>query len=786
MTKFDSESIKNKIIERLNQDKNWQAITNNSAITALINSQAEASAEIARYAEYLFKESRWDTAQNESSILSMANMLGYQPKRKISATGKLRFCADDQVLTVGSATPFETFNNWCLGKESSLGWKDFDSSLTFAKGMKLSINNIPFLVAKEATTSINSKYIDVNVIQGEETSLILNKPKVLSTYSESKLNAYIYIPFYCSDVEDASNELSNSFLSVKVMHGSTDIEYRIVENLLLSTSSDRDCELYNDLYSRNLFYLKFRKDNNSLNLLSSSFEGIKISYIRTLGAKGNIDSLYKNCKVVINKTPAYGINITVLNNGYDEEDITSIKDNTISYYRNFYSIGTKENYEKAILKCKFSLEGSTYNFSPSKVKVFSDSNRTKTIVSFLANELEDSSTLVLNSTSSKKDQLTSQLNKYLGRLKSPQDVIEFVYPKYYTFGIKCKCKTKSDNTASISSAVQTYISNLWGSNSSSLDFDRDFIAADITYSIRNEYSSLVSSIDIDTLEAVTQIDWNEAIWDIANTSSSQTVHSCKMPFSFSSIFSNKSLSNKCFDLTKHKYALRIDLLFRSNNNSLTRKYNKTFLFKLASITNSNPDYLYLKHNPTNVWNNNSEDNTYINNMNSYQLPFQIGVLSDSDFSKLEAKIDSGLQSIVPTTDSGSINDFILLLNNTYNTVTSSIDGYFNVAFDPLYRTLQVLSLYDNNLSLEMKNVSLSLLQCGTANTSFNDFRKILSKYLTIYISVTIDKDNIELEDSETSTNLLCIDSHDSNSSNIMNLSEYKKNRFITVESDFEE
>ena len=95
MIKFDADSIYKRALSRLQDNPEWKAVINNSVIDALLKSNSEAVSEAARYAEYLFKESKWDTAQNDSSILAMAGMLGYKPRRKISATGQLYISAEN-------------------------------------------------------------------------------------------------------------------------------------------------------------------------------------------------------------------------------------------------------------------------------------------------------------------------------------------------------------------------------------------------------------------------------------------------------------------------------------------------------------------------------------------------------------------------------------------------------------------------------------------------------------------------------------------------------------------
>ena len=121
MVKFDSDSIYNRVIEKLQQDPNWSVITNNSVISAIVRQNAEVLSETARYSEYLFKESKWDTAQNTSSILGMANMLGYQPKRQVSASGTIVVSPDPRIHQVGYTYSSTTFKN-IIGADNVPGW----------------------------------------------------------------------------------------------------------------------------------------------------------------------------------------------------------------------------------------------------------------------------------------------------------------------------------------------------------------------------------------------------------------------------------------------------------------------------------------------------------------------------------------------------------------------------------------------------------------------------------------------------------------------------------------
>ena len=57
MIKYDSESLYNRALERLQQNPDWEAISSDSVIESLLRTNAEMNAETARYGEYLFNES---------------------------------------------------------------------------------------------------------------------------------------------------------------------------------------------------------------------------------------------------------------------------------------------------------------------------------------------------------------------------------------------------------------------------------------------------------------------------------------------------------------------------------------------------------------------------------------------------------------------------------------------------------------------------------------------------------------------------------------------------------
>ena len=72
MIYFDSNSIYQRALQKLQQDPDWKVISSNSVISSLLRSNAEIQAETARYAEYLFHFVKLINVQHSQYILFIA------------------------------------------------------------------------------------------------------------------------------------------------------------------------------------------------------------------------------------------------------------------------------------------------------------------------------------------------------------------------------------------------------------------------------------------------------------------------------------------------------------------------------------------------------------------------------------------------------------------------------------------------------------------------------------------------------------------------------------------
>ena len=831
MISYDSTSIYNRAVSRLQQDPDWKPIINESIISALIKSNSETLAEVARYGEYMFKESKWNTAQNESSILAMANQLGYQPKRKRSATGKIYVSTDPNIHLVGKTMSASNFLNSLTNGNSTLTPYSTDIIIKTTDVVKCS-NGVNFIPLNSTTLSSSSPCTTLELIQGIRKSVSIDISTIRSVYTKSTINNYLYIPFRITDCEDGSSIFSKKFLKLIANTNTTSEEYRIVDSLLLSDTIDNDVELYNDMYDNTLFYAKFNNSPYRGSVLdvssNSSIKNITVEYIETLGSNGNISTLYQNFTLESSGIKLYGINTDYINGGEDEEDSNSIKENATKYYIMNYTVGTKETYEKTILNTEFKVDG--YTIKPKKVIVYGgeyedEETKTKnqvTYVSFISNGLDD---LVYDSDRDEDyTKIENVLNYYLSRLKSPQDIVKFAVPSYIPLAVGVNCTLNSSNKAegisAIQSSIQSYINEQWGPDSDVIDFGNSFLTSNVENDIMKKFTA-ITSLDLE-VEAVQQLNWNNAT--LSNTikskssTSTTTLNAIRVPFDFNAVFLGNKTRKGFKDMrVGASYSLRLDVIYKKPSALKKGNFNKSIFIgnytredKLASGSDDNVSF-YAIHDTSELWMNRTtesfEDTNYDNlnyctalNSDIHQINFSQKVYSDNEYDTLRTKIKSG-QIATQDNSLGSLSDYLIYFSGDYDSNSTTIGGgsWVEIGLDSIYTVLQYFATYaDSSLQLALASCPLSVLKCATDtsnSTMLESFIEILNNYVTIYVSMRPIDNNLKLISSNLANkirtnnqkSILYIDSTDENTEvNIEDISSIKYPRMISVNCEYEE
>ena len=839
MINFNSVAIYNRAAEILSQDPNWRPVLNNSVVSSVMKSNAETLAETARYAEYLFKESRWDAAQNTSSFLAMANMLGYQPKRKISARGSIYVSVDPRITQVGKTISSYDFEE--LAKYTrSTGAENRKTNLVFyTPSDNININSDWIIKDTRGVQYITStvefdkeRYaISLEILQGIKKQIFIPISTIRKIATSSKLDPYIYIPVEIEDCENASNTMSKKYFKVATMSDRTHVlqYWRVVNTLLLSDATDFDVEVYNDMYSQKLFYLKFNNDPSrgaTLDLTeNSSIAFIRIDYLESLGEDGNLYDLFENFTLTSpysSDPKLYGINYLAINAGANEETISSIKRNAPKFYISNYTAGTKEAYENTILNLDLAVNDVVLR--PTKVRVYGsstiDTNGNTiplTCISFIAKGLEDlvTSSDVLNPYTSIED----SLNFYLARLKSPQDTLKFVAPNYVPFALGLKCniaKSEAENLVDLLDGIRQIIEDSWGPNSDELDFERNFYQTPIITAITNKYPE-VKNVSIE-LEALARLNWSAAKRispypsEGSDTNINEVQHTFRTPFSFNNIFLG-SETNKGFKdyRTGNNYVMRIDFYYKkpkalavatNNHISLFVKEDKTRTVSPFYVIQDTRNYWqYLKDTIAGAAPGTQVEiaSTYdafsympAKLENSYQYYLREQVYTDNDFDELTDSKSSNYVASLKTEENalGTLSDYLIYFSANYDNTSNSIaSGWIELPFESLYNLLWYYAVADVDLRNKLlEKAPLSLLQCGTSSSSqFEAFISILNEYVEAYVCMRPISQVLEINTSNVSldngSSVLYIDSYDgaSASRNKNNLTSIKKTRMISID-----
>ena len=833
MTKFDSDSIYYRALAMLQQDPSWKVTSSDSVVSALIRSNAEIIAEAARYTEYLFNESKWDTAQNTSSILAMAGLLGYRPKRKISASGKIYISSNPGIQQLNASGALATLKN--INERNLWGVSESFKVTTSSTITDSSGNSY---VGLPTVLSSGNSYTTLTILEGKRKAVYVDINTIKSTATTSKLDPYLYIPVVINDCEAAESVDAKKFFSVSVITSDGSAlyakEYRIVDSLLLSDSGDYDVEVYNDLYSRSLFYLKFNNDPLRGSILdissNSSIAGIRIDYLESKGAAGNLTDTFdsftiKNVSGTSSKKTytLYGINLEAISGGADEETVSDIKTKAPKYYISNFSVGTKESYVKTIETLKLQVpyykdtdKSTPYykEITPKKVKVYGKTEKTDnglerkvTAVTFLDDDLEDFASTT-NEADSLYGNVASTLELYLDALKSPQDVIKFYSPEYISFAtsITCTLDKEGDSLDANETQVRKYINDQWGSSSSELDFDRSFYSAEMVYSLKKNFKDIIN-ISIET-EAIKKLNWDEATRMDPNGLGTNVIHTCRLPFEFSGLFLG---SKNTLGFKDHRvgaeYVMRVDFMYKTPASSISTSNLHTSLFvkETKGGREKNPFYIVNDTNSNSLTWDISElsatTNTDYSCLSSqttskltkgYQFRYKKGIYSDDDFRRITSTESSSEINTLKShlTDLGTVDDYLIYFDASYGEEEDVCgQGWIEFTFDSFYSVLSYFSAYNSEISSFLKKCPLSVLKCGTsdANTTisaFSAFKKIAEQYIDIYVSFRPVDESIKIDTTNEnySNSVLYIDSEDSDKK----LNEDKKPRMISLNFKYEE
>ena len=811
MKQFDSASIRERLLTKLSQSPDWKAIASDSVVSTLVTAVAEVNAETARYAEYMFKESKWDTAQNLTSVGAAASQLGYKPARKTSAFGEIYISADPKIHLVGR----QIFKDDFLRLEDDIAyvpnWGTLSSDILLNQDVVIvdsSGNN--YTLTSTQNLLAGSPWSINTIMQGVKKSITIPLETLRTISSRSRLDPSVYVPIQITDCENAGQPFSEPFFRVFVNYSSSFQEYRVVDSLAFIEPADFDVEVFPDLYNSELLYLRFNASpsrGSTLNLTSSSnVVSIEIRYIETKGYEGNLTKVFQPFTITnIPSNPnltLYGINLESVIGGSEEETASDMKRNAPLYYLKSYTAATKEAYENLIKRIDF--DNKTY---PDKVRVFPgvlEEQGVKsyiTYATFIAPALEDK--LSSADSSITYDDIERLLNFYLSNLKAPTDVIKFAPPNYTRIGIgitSTASQSEVTNLVELRENIRDSIDAEYGAGSPELDFDRSVYESDIIDLVKN-YDAM-RGVRVE-MEAVKQLDWSSVIR--MKPDPTIILYTARLGFDFSTLFKGRNFLKGFKDYrTGASYMLRFDIFFKKSTSSTVPAYHTSIFIKEDPSRGLDPFYHINDMSVTPIWDETSyvstdypfgETSTTAVLNDSYQFYLKKKIFSDDAFTEsISAESLEDEPSLTDYTQTPGMISSYLVWSSGDSTGDESIgSGYFEFDVTSMYYTLQKYAEQDQQLYQLLQLYPLSNVKCDAAGDLFTGFvNDVLSNYVEMYVSARpFDKDLVPEQSSTIGTIsdddsvVLYIDSADQDGETVVttNLSVDKRARFLSVEID---
>jgi hypothetical protein len=400
--RFDQESVKNRLLQRLQVSEKWSSIIDQGVVGNLLNVIAEGHSEIARYLEYLYNEKKWINARNMSSITHLTDLISYKRQLPKSAIGFVVVSHTD----LNGNNRLQNYGSYFFNLDQTSDWDDLvlntkatlaeksalvpwtsDVSYVIPKGTVFkSSNGISFIstetvesrALKEPFAAIKSnpikyadfikagawngiKYVKVPVIQGEKTTIQFGR--ALGTRFEAFTIDNL-------QVENASNAISNDYFKIKVMpmifnngleveSGITEVWEQIID-IRLAGPYDKVFEkkILND---EEKVLIKFGDGITGQRLPERA--RISCEYLSTKGADGNIENKFQITDMIFpagvdNVDPRFNVsssyrsctNIVPIMGGKNIEAIEEIRVNAPPSYLESYAIATKATYLQQIIK----------------------------------------------------------------------------------------------------------------------------------------------------------------------------------------------------------------------------------------------------------------------------------------------------------------------------------------------------------------------------------------------------------------------------------------------------
>lgn len=473
MKQFDPSSIQTRLVNILSNSVNWSQILKDSALTSLLGAISESEAELARYFEYLLRESKWQYAQNLSSLLTEAPYLGYVPQRKVSSIGTLTISHSSFLaaagVTVFRKSDLDTLIPAYAGSPTMITIPQRTSVYTS--------NGIYFVTSEKAVYTTGDKYIDIPIIQGiiksQSTTMLGNPFETIGIPSDA-LSGY---------VEAADNSISSDFFSVYVTASgtTTPVKYTRFEDIYLADYNELAYEVS---VSKDFSTVTVMFGNGTAGALVPANSVVRIDYLSTLGENGNVNDSYviNNLETQLGDTKFFLTNFEAALGGSSEDTLEEIRSKAPLQYLINGSIITADAYKRVIESIPYVKLAKVY------ASLYTDPITQVTQNAIMYSALSVTGTAPPTSISNDVFAITE--NKI-----APLDFVIYEAPRFLHMKFGVKARSSEKVTGEISTIIKSNIYSEYGilNQAFQQSFDKSSLIAFISNS--TELSQIATTIE---------------------------------------------------------------------------------------------------------------------------------------------------------------------------------------------------------------------------------------------------------------------------------------------------
>lgn len=389
MKRFDSDAVYERLFKTLQTNVEWANIVGDGTIDSILKAIAEGNSEVARYIEYSLGERKWTTAQNLSSLVSQAELIGYKRRQPVSALGYVYVSHTD----INGHSRLKNFGTQFFDLDMESDYDDIvqNTNATITEQSALvpwtysTVYTVPEKTIFKSTSGVmffSTKAVSSRCLSESWTNIQADAAKLSQFYKDGGWNGikYLKIPvmqgklqtvqigrsdgtpwqvFKLSDptCEAALNTISQKYFYVTVSYNGVDTIYN--EVYLLGQVAGKKT-VFQKRMTNDGTGIEIKFGNDLCGKIPPTDAVISLTYVQSLGSGGSINTIndintmilpaaIEDPRPTVNSTTFLSCtNATRIFGGKDADSNDSIKVKAPASYLNSMAISNLPKYKAAI------------------------------------------------------------------------------------------------------------------------------------------------------------------------------------------------------------------------------------------------------------------------------------------------------------------------------------------------------------------------------------------------------------------------------------------------------